>query len=504
MACGVHRAYVGEDRRYRRRIEQPAPADRFHGCVAVHGFHDHSDRVFVIGPCGARTACRSGQGLASVRSVTEVPPCEAIAAGAEPHSGRVLRCRSRIRARPSFPGRGRAHRGRVEPGVAGAEAGTQGCAQRVVHRARRHGFRAAGLFRRPDRHAESRRARDQRSALQQHAHDGALLAEPVVHCHRPQPPQQRHGVRHGVRYRLSRLRRQRSVRERLPLRDAARTGLQHLHGRQVAPDPGQPGVRRRTLRPLAAGPRFRALLRVPRRRYQPVESRPRLRQPSGRAAGDSRGGLPPDTRPRRQGDAVHRRRQAGRPRTSRSTCTSALARPMPRTMSRRNGPTSTPGSSTTDGTPTAPAPSPARRSSASCRPTASSPATTPTCPDWDSLSADQRRLYAREMEVFAGFLSHTDHHIGRLIEFLRTIGQLDNTLIMVVSDNGASAEGGVTGTTNEARVLQQLSRTVRGQPQGHRRARRSQALQSLPVGLDLRREHAVPPVEARDLPRRRE
>jgi arylsulfatase len=77
----------------------------------------------------------------------------------------------------------------------------------------------------------------------------------------------------------------------------------------------------------------------------------------------------------------------------------------------------------------------------------------PDVPEWESLSADQRRLYAREMEVFAGFLSHTDHHIGRLIEFLRTIGQLDSTLIMVVSDNGASAEGGVTGTPNEAQFF---------------------------------------------------
>ena len=77
----------------------------------------------------------------------------------------------------------------------------------------------------------------------------------------------------------------------------------------------------------------------------------------------------------------------------------------------------------------------------------------PDVPDWNSLSADERRLYAREMEVFAGFLSHTDHHIGRLIEFLRKIGALDNTLIMVVSDNGASAEGGVTGTTNEAQFF---------------------------------------------------
>ena len=77
----------------------------------------------------------------------------------------------------------------------------------------------------------------------------------------------------------------------------------------------------------------------------------------------------------------------------------------------------------------------------------------PDVPDWGTLTPDQRRLYAREMEVFAGFLSHTDHHIGRLIEFLRSIEELDNTLIMVVSDNGASAEGGVTGTTNEAQFF---------------------------------------------------
>ncbi|MGW2971857.1 sulfatase-like hydrolase/transferase [Streptomyces mirabilis] len=49
-----------------------------------------------------------------------------------------------------------------------------------------------------------------------------------------------------------------------------------------------------------------------------------------------------------------------------------------------------------------------------------------------------------------GFLTHTDHQIGRLIDFLESTGELDNTLIMVVSDNGASPEGGVTGTANEA------------------------------------------------------
>lgn len=73
----------------------------------------------------------------------------------------------------------------------------------------------------------------------------------------------------------------------------------------------------------------------------------------------------------------------------------------------------------------------------------------PDVPVWESLSPDARRLAARMMEVYAGFLSHTDHHIGRLMAFLKEIGELDNTLIMVVSDNGASAEGGATGTTNE-------------------------------------------------------
>ena len=58
-------------------------------------------------------------------------------------------------------------------------------------------------------------------------------------------------------------------------------------------------------------------------------------------------------------------------------------------------------------------------------------------------------LYARMMEVFAGFFEHTDHQIGRLLDFLEAIGQLDNTLIMVISDNGASAEGGPHGSVNE-------------------------------------------------------
>jgi arylsulfatase A-like enzyme len=73
----------------------------------------------------------------------------------------------------------------------------------------------------------------------------------------------------------------------------------------------------------------------------------------------------------------------------------------------------------------------------------------PDVQDWGDLSDDERRLYARMMEVFAGFLEHTDHHIGRLLAFLEDLGELDDTLIMVLSDNGASSEGGPTGSINE-------------------------------------------------------
>jgi arylsulfatase len=77
----------------------------------------------------------------------------------------------------------------------------------------------------------------------------------------------------------------------------------------------------------------------------------------------------------------------------------------------------------------------------------------PDVPDWDAQPEPARRLFSRMMEVFAGFLSHTDHHLGRLLDFLREEGELDNTIIMVISDNSASAEGGPTGTTNEAQFF---------------------------------------------------
>lgn len=70
---------------------------------------------------------------------------------------------------------------------------------------------------------------------------------------------------------------------------------------------------------------------------------------------------------------------------------------------------------------------------------------------WADMSADQRRMVARQQEVFAGFLTHTDAQIGRVLASLETLGAMDNTLVMVFSDNGASAEGGKEGSVNEMR-----------------------------------------------------
>lgn len=81
-------------------------------------------------------------------------------------------------------------------------------------------------------------------------------------------------------------------------------------------------------------------------------------------------------------------------------------------------------------------------------------------PAWDTLSPDEQRLYARYMEAFAGFLSHADHELGRLVEFLRRTGDLDNTVLVVLSDNGASSEGGPTGSVNDLRPWNMAPRSV--------------------------------------------
>ncbi|MFW5418712.1 arylsulfatase [Nocardiopsis sp. CNT-189] len=84
----------------------------------------------------------------------------------------------------------------------------------------------------------------------------------------------------------------------------------------------------------------------------------------------------------------------------------------------------------------------------------------PWVPEWDALPAEERRVLARMQEVYAGFLTHTDAQIGRLLDFLEEAGRLENTLVLLLSDNGASAEGGVQGTSNEHRFSSRMADTA--------------------------------------------
>ena len=81
--------------------------------------------------------------------------------------------------------------------------------------------------------------------------------------------------------------------------------------------------------------------------------------------------------------------------------------------------------------------------------------------DWSALSADEKKLFARQMEVFAGFGEYTDTEIGRLIQAIDATGQLDNTLVFyLLGDNGASAEGGMVGLFNEYSYFNGVHETV--------------------------------------------
>lgn len=81
--------------------------------------------------------------------------------------------------------------------------------------------------------------------------------------------------------------------------------------------------------------------------------------------------------------------------------------------------------------------------------------------DWDKLTADEKKLFTRQMEVYAGFGEYTDTEIGRLVDAIGHMGQLENTLVLyIVGDNGASAEGGMNGMINEMTYFNGVPETV--------------------------------------------
>ena len=79
---------------------------------------------------------------------------------------------------------------------------------------------------------------------------------------------------------------------------------------------------------------------------------------------------------------------------------------------------------------------------------------------WDTLDDDEKRMFVRMAEVFAGYISYNDDRLGRVLDFLEESGELDNTIIIVVSDNGASGEGGPNGSFNEWRFFNGVADTA--------------------------------------------
>ena len=126
----------------------------------------------------------------------------------------------------------------------------------------------------------------------------------------------------------------------------------------------------------------------------------------------------------------------------------------------------------------------------------------PDIKPWDSLSADERRLFARMMEIYAGFLTFTDYEFGEILDTLEEIGELDNTFIMVISDNGASSEGGPDGTVNEMRFFNNLSSSFEENLAQIDAARLADVVQPLSVGMGGSGQHPVPALETGNLSRR--
>ena len=116
-------------------------------------------------------------------------------------------------------------------------------------------------------------------------------------------------------------------------------------------------------------------------------------------------------------------------------------------------------------------------------------------PAWDDMPDELKPVLAREMEVYAGFLEHTDHHVGRVIDAIEDLGILDDTIVYyIIGDNGASAEGTLNGAFNEMANFNGMAalETPEFMCQQDGRVRLAQLVQPLRGRLGVGDEHPVP------------
>ena len=349
----------------------------------------------------------------------------------------------------TFPGRMGRTIGESEPGMAVAASRQGRRAERALHRHRRHRIWPARLLRLADRDAEHRQAREERPAVQQHAYDRALFAVALLHPDRAQSSFQRDVLHHRGIDRLSRRQWRDPVRKRLSVGNASATGL-------------------------------RALTAIGKWHLTPSEqisaAGPYDRWPLGRGFERYYGFLGGDTH-QYYPDLVYDNHQVEPPKTPEEGyhLTADLADKAIGFIAdlKQVAPDKPFFLYFAPGANHAPHHVPkewadkykgkfdegwdvyrekvfARQKELGIMPKdAKLSRHDPDVQEWSKLPADERKLYARMMEVFAGFCEHMDHHVGRLIDFLEKMGELDNTLIMFISDNGASSEGGPNGSVNE-------------------------------------------------------
>ena len=289
------------------------------------------------------------------------------------------------------------------------------------------------------------------TALHEFSLHVALLADARGVDHRPQPSRGR--LRRGGRSRdrVPGLRLGHQEGERHHRHDPEGERVRDLVVRQepqhalLSGDPG------RAVRPVAERDGLRIFLRLRRRRRQPVAAEP-VPQYDGHLSLPGQAGLEPDHGHGRRGDPVHEAAQGRSRPTSRSSSTTCRAARTRRIIRRRSGSrrSATCTSSTRAGTSCARPSSPTRSGWASCPPNAKLTAWPKELPEWDSLSLEEKKLFIKQADVYGAYLAYTDHEIGRVIQAVEDLGELDNTLIIYISgDNGASAEGMLNGTPNE-------------------------------------------------------
>ena len=242
--------------------------------------------------------------------------------------------------------------------------------------------------------------------------------------------------------------------------------------------------------------RLRALLRLHRRRDQPVRAGALRRHGAGRARPHAGGGLPlhrGHDRPRDRLDPPAEGADAGQ---AVLHLLRARARRTRRTTCRRSGRTSTRAASTQGWDALREETFARQKELGVIPPDAELTARPEEIPAWDDMPDDLKPVLARQMEVYAGFLEHTDHHVGRLIDALEDLEVLDDTLVYyIIGDNGASAEGTPQRHASTRLIAAQRRRRARDDRVhgvADRRVRHADGLQPLRGRLGARDGHALP------------